>query len=166
MSNNSFTNFKLATELPAWSKLQKIYESQGKTLSVKQEFQKDAKRFEKLNKTFTNYDGSKILFDYSKNLVNDEIIAALIELAKEANVTGLRDAMFKGEHINSTEDRSLPVFDKNQFLAVLALVIVSAVVKVLEAIKNKVVSGSTTFKVSAMWVPSMLETKWTSKTPA
>ncbi|CAI4865771.1 ADS_G0003790.mRNA.1.CDS.1 [Saccharomyces cerevisiae] len=107
MSNNSFTNFKLATELPAWSKLQKIYESQGKTLSVKQEFQKDAKRFEKLNKTFTNYDGSKVLFDYSKNLVNDEIIAALIELAKEANVTGLRDAMFKGEHINSTEDRAV-----------------------------------------------------------
>ena len=104
---SSYSNFKLATELPAWSKLQKIYDAQGKTLNVKDEFQKDSKRFDKYSKTFTNYDGSKIMFDFSKNLVNDEVLSTLIELAKEANVTGLRDAMFAGEHINSTEDRDV-----------------------------------------------------------
>lgn len=52
-----------------------------------------------------------------------------------------------------------PVFSRNQLLAVLALVVVSAVVKVLEAIRNSVVSGSDAFRASAMWVPSMLETK-------
>lgn len=105
--SNTYSNFKLATELPAWSKLQKIYDAQGKSMNVKEEFAKDAKRFEKYSKTFKNYDGSEILFDFSKNLVNDEVLSALVELAKEANVTGLRDQMFNGEHINSTEDRAV-----------------------------------------------------------
>ncbi|CCH62646.1 hypothetical protein TBLA_0H03640 [Henningerozyma blattae CBS 6284] len=106
-SQNTFSDFKLATELPAWKKLQALYDASGKNISVKQEFAKDAKRFEKFSHTFTNFDGSKILFDFSKNLVNDEVKAALIELAKEAKVTGLRDAMFKGDHINYTEDRAV-----------------------------------------------------------
>lgn len=104
---SSYSDFKLATELPAWKQLQAIYDAEGKDISVKKEFQNDSKRFEKYSKTFTNYDGSKILFDFSKNLINDEVLAKLIELAKEANVTGLRDAMFAGEHINSTEDRAV-----------------------------------------------------------
>ncbi|CAB4253684.1 similar to Saccharomyces cerevisiae YBR196C PGI1 Glycolytic enzyme phosphoglucose isomerase, catalyzes the interconversion of glucose-6- phosphate and fructose-6-phosphate [Maudiozyma barnettii] len=104
---NTFSNFSLATDLPAWSKLQSIYDAQGKSLSVKEEFAKDSKRFAKYSKTFQNYDGSKIMFDFSKNLVNDEVMNALIELAKEANVTGLRDAMLAGEHINFTEDRAV-----------------------------------------------------------
>ncbi|EDO16886.1 hypothetical protein Kpol_1024p40 [Vanderwaltozyma polyspora DSM 70294] len=106
-SENTFSNFKLASELPAWTKLQKLYDAQGKTLNVKSEFDSDAKRYEKYSHTFTNYDGSKILFDFSKNLVNDEIMQALIELAKEANVAGLRDEMFAGDHINFTEDRAV-----------------------------------------------------------
>ena len=104
---NTFSNFSLATDLPAWSKLQAIYDAQGKSMSVKDEFTKDSNRFAKYSKTFQNYDGSKIMFDFSKNLVNDEIMNALIELAKEANVTGLRDAMLSGEHINFTEDRAV-----------------------------------------------------------
>lgn len=106
-SSNTYSNFKLATELPAWSKLQKLYDAQGKSLNVKEEFQKDSARYNKYAKTLTNYDGSKILFDFSKNLINDEIMATLIELAKEAKVTDLRDAMFAGEHINFTEDRAV-----------------------------------------------------------
>lgn len=106
-SQNTFSDFKLASELPGWSKLQQLHDTQGEKLSVKEEFGKDPKRFEKYSRTFTNYDGSKILFDFSKNLVNDEILAALIELAKEAKVAELRDAMFAGEHINFTEDRAV-----------------------------------------------------------
>lgn len=106
-STNTFSDFKLATELPAWEQLQQLYDSQGKEISVKEEFSKDPKRFEKYSKTLENYDGSKILFDFSKNLINDEILAALIYLAKEAKVTQLRDSMFAGEHINFTEDRAV-----------------------------------------------------------
>lgn len=106
-SQNTFSDFKLATELPAWSRLEKLHETEGKTLSVKDEFKKDSRRFEKYSKVFENYDGSKILFDFSKNLINDEIVTALIDLAKEAKVAELRDAMFAGEHINFTEDRAV-----------------------------------------------------------
>lgn len=106
-STNTFSDFKLATELPAWEKLQQLHKSLGKSISVKEEFSKDPKRFEKYSKTFQNHDGSEILFDFSKNLINDEIVSALIQLAKEAKVTQLRDNMFAGEHINFTEDRAV-----------------------------------------------------------
>ncbi|NUP15290.1 MAG: glucose-6-phosphate isomerase [Streptomyces sp.] len=45
--------------------------------------------------------------DYSKHLINDETLALLQELAAATNVFGLRDAMFRGERINVTEDRAV-----------------------------------------------------------
>ncbi|MFI6931452.1 glucose-6-phosphate isomerase [Streptomyces sp. NPDC050287] len=45
--------------------------------------------------------------DYSKNLVTDETLALLQELATATDVFGLRDAMFRGEKINITEDRAV-----------------------------------------------------------
>ncbi|MFF0360037.1 glucose-6-phosphate isomerase [Streptomyces fungicidicus] len=45
--------------------------------------------------------------DYSKHLVNDETLALLQELAVATDVSGLRDAMFRGERINTTEDRAV-----------------------------------------------------------
>lgn len=93
--------------LPAWKKLQEIYESYGKDFSSKEAFAKDPERFSKFSHTFKNYDGSKILFDYSKNLIDEKIVNALVELAKEAKVEKLRDDMFAGKHINTTEDRAV-----------------------------------------------------------
>ncbi|MEU5976743.1 glucose-6-phosphate isomerase [Streptomyces sp. NPDC047315] len=45
--------------------------------------------------------------DYSKHLVTDETLALLRELAVATDVAGLRDAMFRGEKINVTEDRAV-----------------------------------------------------------
>ncbi|CAL9642498.1 Glucose-6-phosphate isomerase [Streptomyces sp. enrichment culture] len=45
--------------------------------------------------------------DYSKHLVTDETLALLRELAGATDVFGLRDAMFRGERINTTEDRAV-----------------------------------------------------------
>ncbi|WP_128434441.1 glucose-6-phosphate isomerase [Streptomyces cyaneus] len=45
--------------------------------------------------------------DYSKHLINDETLALLQELATATDVFGLRDAMFRGEKINVTEDRAV-----------------------------------------------------------
>ncbi|GGX06960.1 glucose-6-phosphate isomerase 1 [Streptomyces malachitofuscus] len=45
--------------------------------------------------------------DYSKHLVDDETLALLLELAAATDVSGLRDAMFRGERINVTEDRAV-----------------------------------------------------------
>ncbi|GMM27340.1 glucose-6-phosphate isomerase [Martiniozyma asiatica (nom. inval.)] len=93
--------------LAAWKKLEDIYNKKGKTFSPKKAFTEDKERFEKLSLLFSNYDDSEIFFDFSKNLIDDEILAALIQLAKEAKVEELRDAMFAGDHINTTEDRAV-----------------------------------------------------------
>jgi glucose-6-phosphate isomerase len=48
-----------------------------------------------------------IYLDYSKNLVTDETMRLLVELAAESGVAERRDAMFRGEHINVSEDRAV-----------------------------------------------------------
>ncbi|MFI5856482.1 glucose-6-phosphate isomerase [Streptomyces parvulus] len=45
--------------------------------------------------------------DYSKHLVTDETLALLQDLAAATGVFGLRDAMFRGDRINITEDRAV-----------------------------------------------------------
>ncbi|MEW2271417.1 glucose-6-phosphate isomerase [Streptomyces griseofuscus] len=45
--------------------------------------------------------------DYSKQLITGETLALLQELAIATDVFGLRDAMFRGERINVTEDRAV-----------------------------------------------------------
>lgn len=48
-----------------------------------------------------------LYLDYSKHLVTDETLALLRDLAGETGVAALRDAMFRGEKINTTEDRAV-----------------------------------------------------------
>jgi glucose-6-phosphate isomerase len=48
-----------------------------------------------------------IYLDYSKNRVTDETLALLTELAEESGVAERRDAMFRGEHINVSENRAV-----------------------------------------------------------
>src|SRR3954454_13606391 len=45
--------------------------------------------------------------DYSKNLVTDEVMTALLALASRARLAERTAAMFAGEHINVTEDRAV-----------------------------------------------------------
>lgn len=45
--------------------------------------------------------------DLSKNLLTEEVMQALLDLASETGVLAYRDAMFAGEHINVTEDRAV-----------------------------------------------------------
>jgi len=46
-----------------------------------------------------------LYLDYSKNRVTDETMRLLVALAEESGVPEKRDAMFRGEHINVSEDR-------------------------------------------------------------
>jgi glucose-6-phosphate isomerase len=48
-----------------------------------------------------------ILLDYSKNIITEETILLLTNLAKECDVESWREKMFKGDRINSTEDRAV-----------------------------------------------------------
>ena len=51
------------------------------------------------------YTFNDILLDYSKNRIDDETVALLIQLAKECRVKDAAEAMFSGEKINATENR-------------------------------------------------------------
>jgi glucose-6-phosphate isomerase len=48
-----------------------------------------------------------LYLDYSKNRVTDETMRLLVDLADESGVPERRDAMFRGEHINVSEDRAV-----------------------------------------------------------
>ncbi|MFF6916980.1 glucose-6-phosphate isomerase [Streptomyces sp. NPDC012466] len=48
-----------------------------------------------------------LYIDYSKHLVTDDTLRLLRELAAATDVFGLRDAMFRGEKINTTENRAV-----------------------------------------------------------
>ncbi|WP_372360535.1 glucose-6-phosphate isomerase [Agilicoccus flavus] len=54
-----------------------------------------------------SFDAADLHVDLSKNLVSDDIVAALVQLADEVGLAGRRDAMFAGERINVTEDRAV-----------------------------------------------------------
>ncbi|MBL0743663.1 glucose-6-phosphate isomerase [Chryseolinea lacunae] len=89
------------TQTSAWQKL----EMQFMTLQashLRELFAEDPQRFETLHAKFED-----ILVDYSKNLVIGETIKDLIELANEVELRDAIDAMFRGDKINQTEDRSV-----------------------------------------------------------
>jgi glucose-6-phosphate isomerase len=52
-------------------------------------------------------EGAGLFLDYSKNRVTDETLKLLTQLAEECGVAERRDAMFRGEHINVSEDRAV-----------------------------------------------------------
>ena len=65
-------------------------------------FRSDPKRFHKFSLHLND-----ILFDYSKNLINDKTLPLLFKLARSVHLEEKRDAMFSGEIINSTESRAV-----------------------------------------------------------
>ena len=48
-----------------------------------------------------------LYLDYSKNRITDETIGLLLDLARESNLAGRRDQMFRGDHVNVSEDRAV-----------------------------------------------------------
>ncbi len=53
------------------------------------------------------FDLNDLRFDFSKNLVTDETLSLLVQLAKDVHLEERRDAMLAGVHINTTEDRAV-----------------------------------------------------------
>ncbi|MET9360802.1 glucose-6-phosphate isomerase [Streptomyces sp. NPDC006632] len=88
-------------QMPEWTALGKHREQLGDT-HLRELFAAEPGR----GTAYTVAVGDLYL-DYSKHLVTDETLALLRELAAAADVAGLRDAMFRGEKINVTEDRAV-----------------------------------------------------------
>jgi glucose-6-phosphate isomerase len=86
---------------PEWHALAKHREEFGDT-HLRELFAADPQRAER----YTLQVGDLHL-DYSKHLVTDETLRLLRELAAAAGVPELRDAMFRGDRINVTEDRAV-----------------------------------------------------------
>ncbi|MGV9555895.1 glucose-6-phosphate isomerase [Streptomyces sp. NPDC003401] len=86
---------------PEWTALAKHREELGE-VRLRELFAADAGR----GSRYTLRVGD-LRIDYSKHLVTDETLALLRELAVATGVFGLRDAMFRGERINTTEDRAV-----------------------------------------------------------
>jgi len=87
----------------AWQQLQQHYSTEvTKNLQMRQLFKEDPDRFSKYSLTFDD-----ILFDYSKNIFTEKTLGLLRQLAVECKVKEAIEAMFTGEKINQTEDRSV-----------------------------------------------------------
>ncbi|KQX13486.1 glucose-6-phosphate isomerase [Streptomyces sp. Root431] len=87
--------------LPEWAALGKHREQLGDT-HLRELFAADPARG-----TGHTLRVGDLYLDYSKHLVTDETLTLLRELAAATGVAELRDAMFRGEKINTTEDRAV-----------------------------------------------------------
>ncbi|MET7439937.1 glucose-6-phosphate isomerase, partial [Streptomyces sp. NPDC005568] len=89
------------TQTPEWTALAKHREEVGET-RLRDLFAADPGR----GSRYTLEVGD-LHVDYSKHRVTDETLRLLRELASATGVFGLRDAMFRGDKINVTEDRAV-----------------------------------------------------------
>ena len=90
-------------ETKAWHLLQEHYNSDIKgTTQMRSLFAKEPERFANYSLQFDS-----ILFDYSKNIITGKTLGLLRQLAEESGVASAIEAMFSGEKINQTEDRSV-----------------------------------------------------------
>ena len=90
-----------AVEHPSWETLESHHKVISK-LHLRELFADDPKRAEEMA-----IDAVGLYLDYSKNLVTEETLFLLLQLAKEAGLRARIDAMFRGEKINLTEKRAV-----------------------------------------------------------
>lgn len=90
------TNSPLNTQV-----LQELADNARQT-GIRKKFEQDANRVE----TFSvKVDG--VLFDFSKTHIDDAVLQAFLQAAKDMDLQGMREKMFAGENINCTEDRAV-----------------------------------------------------------
>ncbi len=108
-----------ATAAPAWAALQKHYEElDAAGIDLKAWFASDPERVAKMS-----FDMGEFHIDLSKNLITDETLKLLVDLARAVDLEGRRDAMYSGAHVNTTEDRAVlhtalrrPASDAGRFI--------------------------------------------------
>ncbi|NTW38421.1 MAG: glucose-6-phosphate isomerase [Cellulomonadaceae bacterium] len=89
-----------ATATEAWAAL--TAHQTALTPDLRGWFATDAGRAERLTRTVGD-----LHVDLSKNLVTDETLALLVQLAEQVGLTERIEAMYSGQHINVTEDRAV-----------------------------------------------------------
>ncbi|ASK78270.1 glucose-6-phosphate isomerase [Paraphotobacterium marinum] len=89
------------TKTKSWKNLNKLFQ-QFEGTQLKELFLNE-KRVKEMSLNFQN----DMFLDYSKNLLNEEILKELVNLANETGLKSAIEQMFKGERINTTENRSV-----------------------------------------------------------
>ena len=89
-------------ETKAWQQLQTHYDKEIKGVHMRSLFAADPLRYSRCSLQLDD-----ILFDYSKNIFSEKTLGLLRQLAEECNVKEAIEAMFSGEKINQTENRSV-----------------------------------------------------------
>jgi len=88
-------------ETRAWQDLQSHFENLRDT-HLRDLFAADPERGERLRA-----EGAGLYLDFSKNRITDETLMLLGGLARQRGVAERREAMFRGEHINISENRAV-----------------------------------------------------------
>ena len=89
------------TQSPAWQALE-AHRQTLRHVHMRDLFAADPQRFAKFSLSFND-----LLLDYSKNIVTEETLSLLLDLARQARLREWTDKMFNGEHINLTEGRAV-----------------------------------------------------------
>jgi glucose-6-phosphate isomerase len=89
------------TTTPAWNALVRHHDQIG-AKHLREFFDEDPSRGRDLTLSVGD-----LYIDYSKHRVTRETLTLLVDLARAADLEGRRDAMFAGEHINTSEDRAV-----------------------------------------------------------
>ena len=90
------------TKNPSYAALLEHYTTTGKSLLMRELFEKDPTRFATMSKQ-----GAGVFLDYSKNRADATTMKLLFALARDAGVEKMRDAMWSGEKLNVTERRAV-----------------------------------------------------------
>lgn len=89
------------TQLPAWQALTAHYNSM-KDVTLRTLFAQDPQRGQHLTAEAVG-----LYLDYSKQRVTNETLRLLLQLAEESHLSDQIAAMFRGDKINTTEDRAV-----------------------------------------------------------
>ena len=90
------------THTTAWKALRAHFEAM-KTQQMSDLFAENPKRFEQFSQAL----GEDLLVDYSKNIINQQTLDLLLQLAEECKLAEGIQSMFSGDAINQTEDRAV-----------------------------------------------------------
>jgi glucose-6-phosphate isomerase len=86
----------------AWAALAGHFEAHGRDFDIRDAFARDAGRFDALS-----VEAPEVFADLSKNRIDTATIHFLLDLARECQVEERRDAMLRGDAINTTEGRAV-----------------------------------------------------------
>ncbi len=86
----------------AWAALKGHFEAHGRGLDLREAFARDAGRFAALS-----FEAPEVFADLSKNLLDTATLHFLLDLARECGLASARDALLRGDIVNTTEGRAV-----------------------------------------------------------